>query len=218
MEMKIKFNYKSKTSSDIVFESGYFPRKETLIHVDDLMKTGRVQDLEIIDEMGNSWTRKEFIKLNQELEKEPENIVVFFDGGFEKETNHAGTGVVIYYDKGGESFRIRKNDLLEGIENNNEAEYAALHIALGLLDEIGVKNVPCTIKGDSQVVMKQLGGEWPCYEEVLSKWLDRIEALLKKLGLKPDLVVLNRKDNKEADKLANQALEGTKVHSNKRLE
>ncbi|MCA0147884.1 MULTISPECIES: reverse transcriptase-like protein [Rossellomorea] len=218
MKMKIKFKYKSKTASDIWFESGFFKRKETLIHVDDLMKTGRVVDLEIIDEMGNSWTRKEYIKLNQELEKEPENIVVFFDGGFDKETNYAGAGIVIYYEKGGESFRIRKNALLEEIENNNEAEYAALHIALGLLEEIGVKNVPCTIKGDSQVAMKQLGGEWPCYEEGLSRWLDRIEGSIQKLGLKPNLIVLNRKDNKEADKLANQALQGIKVHSNKRLE
>ncbi|PFG05981.1 reverse transcriptase-like protein [Bacillus sp. es.034] len=218
MKMKIKYKYKSKTASDIWFESGFFQRKETLIHVDDLMKTGRVVDLEIIDEMGNSWTRKEYIKLNQELEKEPENIVVFFDGGFDKETNYAGAGIVIYYEKGGESFRIRKNALLEEIENNNEAEYAALHIAIGLLEEIGVKNVPCTIKGDSQVAIKQLGGEWPCYEEGLSRWLDRIEGSIQKLGLKPNLIVLNRKDNKEADKLANQALEGIKVHSNKRLE
>ncbi|MBW3113248.1 MULTISPECIES: reverse transcriptase-like protein [Bacillaceae] len=218
MDMKIKYKYKSKTVSDIWFESDYFPRKETLIHIDDLMKTGRVLDLEIIDEMGNSWSRKEFMKLNQELEKEPENIVLFFDGGYDKETSNAGAGIVIYYDKGGESFRIRKNELLEGIENNNEAEYAALHIALGLLEEIGVKNVPCTIKGDSQVVMKQVEGEWPCYEEGLNRWLDRIEARIHKLRLKPELVILGRKDNKEADKLANQALQGTNVHSNKRLE
>jgi ribonuclease HI len=218
MEMKLKFKYASKTASSIWFESNYFPRKETMIHIDDLMKTGRVHDLEIIDEMGNSWSRKEFIKLNQELDKEPENIVVYFDGGFDKESLIAGAGIVIYYDKGGESFRIRKNELLEEIENNNEAEYAALHIALGLLDEIGVKNAPCAINGDSQVVIKQLEGEWPCYEEGLSRWLDRIEALIKKLRLKINWVVLNRKDNKEADKLANQALQGTKVHSNKRIE
>ena len=218
MEMKIKFKYKSKSPSCIWFESDYFPRKETMIHVEDLMKTGRVLDLEIIDEMGNSWSRKEFIKLNQELDKEPENIVVYFDGGFDKESHIAGAGIAIYYDKGGESFRIRKNELLEEIDNNNEAEYAALHIALGLLEEIGVKNTPCSIMGDSQLVLKQLEGEWPCYEEGLSRWLDRIESQIQKLRLKTDVTLLNRKDNKEADKLANQALQGTKVHSNKRIE
>ncbi|WJV28276.1 hypothetical protein QTG56_14295 [Rossellomorea sp. AcN35-11] len=81
MEMKIKFKYSSKTASNIWFESTYFPRKETMIHLDDLMKTGRVQDVEVIDEMGNSWSRKEFLKLNKQLEKEPENVQVYFDGG-----------------------------------------------------------------------------------------------------------------------------------------
>ncbi len=216
--MKLKYKYKSKTKTDIWFESTFFPRKETIIHIDDLMKTGRVLDLEIIDEMGNSWTRKEFIKLNQELEKEPENIVVYFDGGYDKETLFAGLGMVIYFERGGDTYRIRKNMLLEEIENNNEAEYAALHNALKELDELGVKNTTCTIKGDSQVVLKQLGGEWPCFEEGLNRWLDRIEAAIKKLHLKTTIDILNRKENKEADKLANQALQGTKVDSLKRIE
>ncbi|WJV28277.1 reverse transcriptase-like protein [Rossellomorea sp. AcN35-11] len=79
-------------------------------------------------------------------------------GGFDKEALLAGVGIVVYYDKGGESFRIRKNEVMEEIDNNNEAEYAALHIALKLLEEIGVRNSPCTIHGDSQVVIKQLQG------------------------------------------------------------
>jgi ribonuclease HI len=218
MKMKLKFKYASKTSSDIWFESSWFSRKETMIHVDDLMKTGRVAELEIIDEMENSWTRKEFIKLNQELDKEPENIVVFFDGGFDKENGHSGIGIVVYYEKGADRFRIRKNEKLEGLENNNEAEYAALHNALLLLEEIGVKNAPCTIKGDSQVVLKQLEGEWPCFDDGLNRWLDRIELVIDKLKLKVTVDILNRNDNKEADKLANQALSGTEVHSHKRIE
>jgi ribonuclease HI len=218
MKMKLKFKYASKTSSDIWFESSWFSRKETMIHVDDLMKTGRVVELEIIDEMDNSWTRKEFIKLNQELDKEPENIVVFFDGGFDKENGHSGIGIVVYYEKGADRFRIRKNEKLEGLENNNEAEYAALHNALLLLEEIGVKNAPCTIKGDSQVVLKQLEGEWPCFDDGLNRWLDRIELVIDKLKLKVTVDILNRNDNKEADKLANQALSGTEVHSHKRIE
>ncbi|TYS56532.1 reverse transcriptase-like protein [Rossellomorea marisflavi] len=218
MDMRIRFTYKTKTKSSIEFESSPFPRKETLIHVDDLMKTGRVLDLEIIDEMGSSWTRKEFIKLNEELEKEPENIRLYFDGGFDKESSMTGIGIVIYYEKGGEGFRIRRNDLLDSLENNNEAEYAALHYALSILQELGVKNQPCAIYGDSQVVLNQLGGEWPCYEAGLAKWLERTENLIKKIRIKTTLHLIGRKDNKEADKLANQALEGTRVESHKSLE
>jgi ribonuclease HI len=218
MKMKLKFKYTSKTSSDIWFESSWFPRKETMIHADDLMKTGRVIDIEIIDEMDNSWTLKEFIKLNKQLDKEPENIVVYFDGGFDKESTRSGIGIVVYYDKGDEKFRIRKNEKLETLENNNEAEYAALHNALLLLEEIGVKNVPCTGKGDAQVGLKQLEGEWACFDEGLNRWLDRIESIIAKLRLKMTFDVLSRNDNKEADKLANQALIGTEVHSHKRIE
>jgi ribonuclease HI len=218
MKMKLKFKYVSKTSSDIWFESSWFPRKETMIHIDDIMKTGRVAEIEIIDEMKNSWTRKEFIKLNKQLDKEPENIVVYFDGGFDKDSFRSGIGIVIYYDKGDEKFRIRKNEILTALENNNEAEYAALHNALILLEEIGVKNAPCTIKGDSQVVLKQLEGEWPCFDEGLNRWLDRIETIIDKMQLKITVETVNRNANKEADKLANQALLGTEVHSHKRIE
>jgi ribonuclease HI len=218
LKMKLKYKYAGKTATDIWFESTWFPRKETMIHVEDLMKTGRVNDLEIIDEMENSWTRKEFIKLNQELYKEPQNITVYFDGGFDKSAALSGIGMVVYYEKGDERFRIRKNGKLEELENNNEAEYAALHNALLLLEEIGVKNAPCTIKGDSQVVLKQLEGDWPCFDEELNKWLDRIEGQIEKLNLKVTIDVLNRNDNKEADKLANQALLGKQVHSHKRIE
>jgi ribonuclease HI len=218
MKMKLKFKYASKTSSAIWFESSWFSRKETMIHADDLMKTGRVIDIEIIDEMENSWTLKEYIKLNKQLDKEPENVIVYFDGGFDKESFQSGIGIVVYYEKGDEKFRIRKNAKLEALENNNEAEYAALHQAILLLEEIGVKNSPCMIKGDSQVVLKQLGGEWPCFDEGLNRWLDRIEAIIAKLRLKITLDVLSRNDNKEADKLANQALLGTEVHSHRRIE
>ncbi|MCA1054570.1 reverse transcriptase-like protein [Rossellomorea aquimaris] len=216
--MKLKFKYESKTNSDIWFESSWFPRKETLVHVDDLLKTGRVSELEIIDEMENSWNKKEYMRLTRELDRQPENIVVYFDGGFNKEDGRSGIGIVIYYDKGGEHFRVRKNEQLEALDNNNEAEYAALHNALLLLEEIGVKNIPCTIKGDSQVVLKQLDGDWPCFDDALNRWLDRIEELIRKMGLKVTSEVLNRNQNKEADKLANQALLGTIVHSHKRLE
>ncbi len=217
MKMKVIWKYKSKTSSEIYFESNWFSRNETLIVVDDLIKTGRVIDLKIQDEMGNEWTRKEFVKLNEELDTEPENVVVYFDGGFDIQSSVTGIGMIVYYEKNGEAYRIRKNERLLELDDNNEAEYAALYNALQILDEIEVKQIPCTIKGDSQVVIKQLEGEWPCMEEKLNRWLDRIEEKMKALGIKAHYEVVGRKQNKEADKLANQALEGTFVHSHTKI-
>ena len=92
-----------------------------------------------------------------------------------------------------------------------------LYYSLNLLIELGVHHVPCDIKGDSQVVIKQLAGEWPCYEENLSRWLDRIEERIKILRYKTTLPTIPRNDNKEADKLATQALEGKNIYSKMQL-
>lgn len=89
--------------------------------------------------------------------------------------------------------------------------------ALNLLEELDVKDVTCEVKGDSQVVLKQLEGEWPCYEEELNNWLDRIEVKLKKLHLNMIYSSIGRNENKEADKLATQALEGKRIYSKMQL-
>ena len=39
-------------------------------------------------------------KLVVELEEDPHDVMVYFDGGFNKETNQAGLGIVIYYRQG----------------------------------------------------------------------------------------------------------------------
>ena len=139
--------------------------------------------------------------------------MVYFDGGFYPDTHQAGLGVVIYFRQGKKKYRLRANELIDEMETNNEAEYAALHYAINLMEEIGVHQVPCDIKGDSQVVLKQLEGEWPCYEENLNRWLDRIEEKMETLGLKPRYQSIPRNENKEADKLATQALKGKSIYS-----
>jgi ribonuclease HI len=161
--------------------------------------------------MGTSWSLKEMKKLLTEIEEDPHEITIFFDGGFQKETNQAGLGAVIFFKQGKKKYRIRANEQFNELETNNEAEYAALYYALSLLEELGVHHLPCEIKGDSQGVLKQLEGEWPCYEDVLSRWLDRIEEKIKKLGISPKYTLISRNDNKEADKLASQALEGKEI-------
>ncbi|RIW33079.1 hypothetical protein D3H55_11865 [Bacillus salacetis] len=213
MKMKVIWTYSGKIPDKIIFESEWMNRRYVDYLIEDLVKTGRAGNIVIRDEMENEWTRKEFLKLSEELEQEPEDIVVYFDGGYDKDKALAGLGMVIYYQKGGVDYRIRKNEKIQEMENNNEAEYAALFSSIQLLEELGVRNIPCLIKGDSQVVLKQLEGEWPCYEDTLNRWLDRIEAKMKSMGLKPQYEAINRKQNKEADNLANQALQDTFIHS-----
>ena len=152
-------------------------------------------------------------KLLTTVEDEPQNVTVFFDGGFHKNEVLSGLGVAIYFEQNKKKWRIRKNALLEQLDSNNEAEYAAFYEALKQLEELGVHHQSCVFKGDSLVVLNQLSGEWPCYEQPLNRWIDRIEAKLKKLGLRPVYEPIGRKDNQEADGLATQALNGEKIFS-----
>ena len=73
--------------------------------------------------------------------------------------------------------------------------------------ELGAHHLPIHIKGDSQVVINQLNGEWPAYEKNLAKWADQIDELLQKHGFEPHYEFIGRNYNKEADQLAAQALQ-----------
>ncbi|MCJ8006617.1 reverse transcriptase-like protein [Lederbergia wuyishanensis] len=206
MKYKVKFEYKGAKTKKVSMETEWLDEIYIDNLLEDLQRTGRVLDLLIIDEMEREWNRKEYSKLKIKLELEPVDPIIYFDGGFDIQSGTAGIGIVIYYKKGKEKYRYRANAKLEQLENNNEAEYAALYNALLFLENLGMKSLPVEIKGDSQGVIKQLEGEWPCYEKVLNKWLDRIEAKILDLGLKPNYEIIARRDNKEADKLATQAL------------
>jgi ribonuclease HI len=213
MKYKIEWSYKLKGKENIYFTSDWLDSEIAIFAGEDIEKSGKVSKLHYYDEMGQEWNLKEMKKLVTEVEEEPHEVMVYFDGGFNKQTLQAGLGIVIYYKQGKKKYRLRVNELIHQMDTNNEAEYAAFHYALNVLQELGVSQVPCDFKGDSQVVLKQLAGDWPCYEENLNRWLDRIEDKIKKMGLKPRYHPIPRNENKEADKLATQALEGKVIHS-----
>jgi ribonuclease HI len=217
MKYKLEWKYKLKGNEKIQFTSDFITGELAIQTGEELEKSGKAADLLLYDELGTSWTLKEMKKLETEIEEDPNEITVYFDGGFKKETNEAGLGAVIFFKQGKKKYRIRANEKIDEMETNNEAEYAALFFALNILEEMGVHHLPCEIKGDSQVVLKQLEGEWPCYEEVLNKWLDRIEEKINGLGILPRFTSIPRNDNKEADKLAGQALEGKEIFSKTQL-
>lgn len=211
MKYRLEWNYKLKGSEKVPLSSEWITGEVAFQLGEELESTGKITDLYFFDEMGTSWSLKEMKKLLTEIEEDPHEVTVYFDGGFQKETNQAGLGAVIFYKQGKKKYRIRANESFDEMETNNEAEYAAFYFALNILEDLGVRNYPCEFKGDSQVVLKQLEGEWPCYEETLNRWLDRIEEKIKELGIKPKYTTIPRKDNKEADKLATQALEGKEI-------
>lgn len=217
MKYKVEWLYKIKGTEGVYFTSDWIDGESAILYGEDIEKSNRTSELIFYDEMGQSWKLKELKKLNEEIEEDPHDVMIYFDGGYNRESLQSGLGAVVYYRQGKKKYRLRANETFAELENNNEAEYAALMFALNLLDEIGVHQVPCDIKGDAQGVLKQLAGEWPCYEESLNKWLDRMEAKIKTLRLKPRFQPIPRNENKEAHKLASQALEGKNIYSKMQL-
>jgi ribonuclease HI len=213
MKVIMQWTYGSTKKPDAVFTSDWIDAENGLIIAEDLEKTGRMKDVTFTDEVGTSWTKKELKKLLVKIEDDPSDVTVYFDGGYHKEDGLSGIGVAIYYTQGNKHWRLRMNALLGELGSNNESEYAALFEAVRQLEELGIHHQSCIFRGDSQVVLKQLSGEWPCFEENLNRWLDRIEEKMGNLAIKPIYEPIPRKENIEADKLATQALNGEEIAS-----
>ncbi|ADU31048.1 ribonuclease H family protein [Evansella cellulosilytica] len=213
MNVRIEVTYKTVKGQITTFSSENMNVEQAILIAEDLQNTGRIKNLLFIDNEENSWTLKEVKKYTKEIETEPHNVTIYFDGGFNLEEKISGLGCAIYYEKNKKTYRLRKNELVDVLDSNNEAEYAALYFSIQQLEELGVHHLPVTIIGDSQVVINQLIGEWPCMEDVLNNWADRIESKLKQLGIRPTFTLVSRKENKEADHLATQALSEIEIES-----
>ena len=213
MKFKIKWEYENHKHIKTVFISEELEQDDVLAVADDLEKTGRVMSLEFIADTGRYWKKKDLKQLVRKIEAKPDETELYFDGGFDRETGRAGAGAVLYYRLGKERYRHRWNERFDHFISNNEAEYAALYFALQKLTGFPLAAKKVIIKGDSQGVLMQLAGEWPVYDERLNRWLDRIEHLIEQLKIAPSFVPVSRNENKEADHLARQAVNGIKIES-----
>jgi hypothetical protein len=86
---------------------------------------------------------------------------------------------------------------------NNQAEYEALLIGLQYLKEAKVISVE--IFGDSELVIKQLNGQYECRNDILRNYYEECKEILKSF----QLVILQhipRENNGEANRLAQSAL------------
>ncbi len=213
MKVILKWVYTKSKLPNVAFTSEEMDGDIAIQIAGDLEKLGRAQEIMFVDDIGQEWTKKQFLKLNEKVKEEPHEFVIYFDGSHIPGETGAGAGVVIYFKQNGKMIRVRYNERFDLIEDNNEAEYCALYAACLRLEEMGAKHQRISLKGDSQVVLNQLSGEWPCFDEALNRWLDRIENKLKELGLEFEVEPVNLNSKEEAHKLAQQALQGTFINS-----
>lgn len=213
MNLSIEWLYETAKNQQITFRSEAIPAAHVAILVEDMKKTGRMKSVTLTDEHDSTWTLKELKKYLMELETEPHQIVVYFDGGFNREQKIAGLGIVIYFVQNNKNYRLRMNQQAHYLTSNNEAEYAALYYAVEQLEELGAHHQSIEIYGDSQVVINEMNGEWGVTDNALTAWANKVEDKLHKLGLRANYQYIDRKLNDEADQLANQALQGKAIHA-----
>ncbi|XP_057448706.1 uncharacterized protein LOC130740203 [Lotus japonicus] len=89
--------------------------------------------------------------------------------------------------------------------SNNQSEYEALIAGLRLAIELGVQKL--FIKGDSQLVVKQVKGEYQVKDPQLSKYLEIVHRLMMEIE-KIRIEHIPRSQNERADVLAKLASTG----------
>lgn len=126
-------------------------------------------------------------------------LEIFTDGGSKGNPGPSAIGLVIYKDKK-EVLRYREDI---GIATNNFAEYTALVRALSKSKEYlkDVSHVICY--ADSQLVVRQLCGQYKIKNEQIMNFFFEIKGLEKEIGLPIKYEHIPREKNTLADALVN---------------
>ena len=201
-------------------------KKETIPDHELLVLIHKSIDMEKLKEQDRTITKKRVDKLFQDLKdhvkkddlavsekeiidtlnikKEADLIVVNVDGASRGNPGESGIGVAIF-DK--DSNLISEACDCLGVATNNIAEYRALILGIKLSTEYNAKRT--LFKSDSELMVKQIKGEYKVKNAQLKLLFAEAQSLLKKL---PNWKIMHvpREENKEADLLANKGVEMSK--------
>ena len=127
-------------------------------------------------------------------------VVIYADGASRGNPGPAAIGAVIKDERGRLIASISQRI---GKATNNQAEYRAIITALEEADRLGARQVD--IKMDSELVVKQINGEYRVKKATLKPLYQQVKQLL---GLLEGFTITHipRQQNTEADNLANKAL------------
>ena len=135
-------------------------------------------------------------------------IIIYTDGGSRGNPGPAAAGVMFCNEKG-QSIKEYSEYMGDNL-TNNEAEYKAVIFALKKFKAVFgkklAKNSEIEIKSDSELLVKQLNAEYKILNENIQPLFLEIWNLkfdFKKLKFKR----IPREKNKQADRLANEALD-----------
>ena len=129
-------------------------------------------------------------------------VVAYIDGGARGNPGPAGYGVRV---ETADGVLVEELHAAIGVATNNVAEYRGLIAALTFLDERGYLDP--TIRSDSQLLTKQMAGEYRVRNLGLAPLYREASRLVARLG-RVTFEHIPRAENAEADRLANLAMDG----------
>ncbi len=133
-----------------------------------------------------------------------ENIIAHIDGGSRGNPGPAASAFVLTDSKGK---RLLARAFFLGRATNNFAEYTAIHKALEAAKSLGASQI--TIYSDSELLVRQLNGQYKVKSEQIRSLYDEAISLLAEFE-NWQVKHIFRQDNKQADDLVNRALDAKK--------
>ncbi|MDR5656751.1 ribonuclease HI [Halodesulfurarchaeum sp. HSR-GB] len=127
-------------------------------------------------------------------------VHVYFDGACRGNPGPSAVGYVLVDEHG----IVEEGGETIGRATNNQAEYEALIRALEVAAQYGYREIE--IRGDSELIVKQVRGAWQTNDPTLREYRVRVHELLEEFE-EYSITHVPRETNERADDLANEALD-----------
>lgn len=132
-------------------------------------------------------------------------LVIYTDGASRGNPGPAAIGVVLQDESG---HAVDSISQCLGETTNNQAEYRA--VIAGLERALALGTTQVELRSDSELVVHQLSGRYRVKNASLKPLVQKVEELRSGFS-ELSVSYIPREKNREADKLANLALDGNKV-------
>lgn len=135
-------------------------------------------------------------------------IMLYTDGGARGNPGVAGAGAVVF-DATGKVLKETSKYL--GERTNNYAEYAAVVLGLEMIakhfGKAQCKDLDITVRMDSELISKQINGEYQIKEETLFPLFIQVHNMMVSTFPHVTFEHVPREKNAHADRLANEAMD-----------
>ncbi len=133
-----------------------------------------------------------------------QKIIIYTDGGARNNPGPAGAGAIIF-DESGEVLKEASRYL--GERTNNWAEYEAVILGFEEAKKLGLNERVIEFKVDSQLIQQQLLGNYRVKEPALREQFTKVRNFQEKDFPNITFTHIPREENKDADRLANEAMD-----------